>query len=59
MEQNNYCLLPTKMGDFRMYDTGNEMLRLICYGDILEQGNNPLLRMQSSCLASEVFGAKD
>lgn len=59
MQQNNYCLLPTKNGDFRMYDTGNEMVRLICYGDILKQGNNPLLRIHSSCIASEVFGAKD
>ena len=59
MKQNNYCLLPTKMGVFRMYDTGSEMVRLISYGDILKQGNNPLLRMHSSCMASEVFGAKD
>lgn len=59
MKQENYCLLPTKMGDFRMYDTSSEMLRLISYGDILEQGNNPLLRMHSSCMASEIFGAID
>lgn len=59
MKQNNYCLLPTRMGDFRMYNTGSEGVRLISYGDIREQGSNPLLRMHSSCMASEVFGAKD
>lgn len=47
------------MGEFRMYDTGNEMVRVISFGDLLEIGNNPLVRIQSSCLASEVFGAKD
>src|SRR5690554_1117659 len=59
MKQNKYCLLPTKMGNFRMYDTGSELVRLISFGDIREQGGNPLLRMHSSCIASEVFGAKD
>lgn len=59
MKDNNYCLLPTKVGDFRMYDTGCETVRLISYGDVYKQGSNPLLRMHSSCLASEVFGAKD
>lgn len=47
------------MGDFRMYDAGSEMVRLISYGDILKQGSNPLLRMHSSCMASEIFRAKD
>lgn len=57
--ESNYCLLPTTMGFFRMYDTGSELVRLISFGDISNQGDNPLLRMHSSCLASEVFGAKD
>ena len=55
----NWCILPTPMGDFRMYDTGDEELRVVCFGDLSEQGGKPLLRLHSSCLASEVFGAQD
>jgi GTP cyclohydrolase II len=42
-----------------MYDTGNELLRVVTFGDITRLGNNPLLRLHSSCLASEVFEAQD
>lgn len=56
---DNWCILPTPMGDFRMYDTGDEALRVICLGSLREQGREPLLRLHSSCLASEVFGAMD
>jgi GTP cyclohydrolase II len=56
---DNWCTLPTPMGDFRMYDSGYEHLRVVCLGDIREQGERPLLRIHSSCLASEVFGAND
>lgn len=42
-----------------MYDSGDELLRVICLGDLREQGERPLLRVHSSCLASEVFGAGD
>lgn len=56
---NNWCTLPTPMGDFRIYDTGDEALRVICLGNLREQGSQPLLRLHSSCLASEVFGAMD
>jgi len=56
---NNWCTLPTPMGEFRMYDTGNEDIRIICLGDIMDQGSEPLLRVHSSCIASEVFGALD
>lgn len=56
---NTWCTLPTAMGSFRMYDTGNEYVRIICLGDIYEQGEQPMLRVHSSCLASEVFGALD
>jgi len=59
MKKDTYCLLPTAIGDFRMYDTESETVRLISYGDITTQGNNPLFRIHSSCLASEVFGARD
>lgn len=54
-----WCVLPTAMGDFRMYDTGAEDARLVCLGDLRDQGAEPLLRIHSSCLASEVFGAVD
>jgi len=47
------------MGVFRMYDAGDENVRVITMGDIDNQGENPLLRIHSSCLASEVFGAQD
>ena len=56
---DNWCILPTPMGDFRMYDTGDEALRVICLGNLRDQGRQPLLRLHSSCLASEVFGAMD
>jgi GTP cyclohydrolase II len=56
---DNWCLLPTPWGDFRMYDTGNEGVRVVCFGDICQQGEKPLLRMHSSCLASEVFASTD
>lgn len=56
---DNWCALPTPMGDFRMYDTGDEELRVVCFGNLHEQGATPLLRLHSSCLASEVFGAQD
>lgn len=56
---DNWCILPTPMGDFRMYDTGDEALRVICLGNLREQGPQPLVRLHSSCLASEVFGALD
>jgi GTP cyclohydrolase II len=47
------------MGEFRMYDSGDEHVRVVCLGDLTDQGAEPLLRMHSSCLASEVFGAID
>jgi GTP cyclohydrolase II len=42
-----------------MYDTGDEDVRLISRGDVNNLGKHPLLRIHSSCLASEVFGAID
>lgn len=56
---DNWCSLPTTMGVFRMYDTGNEDIRVISMGDLHDQADTPLLRVHSSCLASEVFGAQD
>lgn len=56
---NNWCNLPTPMGDFRMYDTGREDITVLSMGDLTQLGNNPILRIHSSCRASEVFGALD
>jgi len=56
---DNWCTLPTPMGEFRMYDTGDEGVRLITKGDVNDLGKNPLLRIHSSCIASEVFHAQD
>ena len=55
-----WCTLPTPMGDFRMYDSGDEHVRVVGLGDLREPGARPpLVRVHSSCLASEVFGAGD
>jgi GTP cyclohydrolase II len=56
---DGWCTLPTPMGEFRMYDSGDEHVRVVCCGDLRELGPRPLLRVHSSCLASEVFGAGD
>ena len=58
-ELNDWCTLPTKMGDFQMHDTGSEKLILITFGDIANLAIPALLRVHSSCKASEVFGALD
>jgi GTP cyclohydrolase II len=55
----DWCVLPTPMGDFRMYDSGDDLVRVVSLGDLLEQGEQPLVRVHSSCLASEVFAARD
>ena len=31
---DNWCTLPTDIGDFRMYDSGNENIRIISMGVI-------------------------
>lgn len=56
---DSWCTLPTPHGEFRMYDSGDEHVRVVCLGDLAAQGTEPLLRVHSSCLASEVFGALD
>ena len=55
----NWCYLPTDIGTFRMYDTGDENIRLISSGDLTNLGDNPLIRIHSSCIASETFGSQD
>ena len=59
MSFHNWCTLPTDYGPFRMYDTGHEEVRLITMGDIAHLAEEPYVRIHSSCLASEVFGARD
>ena len=59
LELNSWCTLPTSIGNFRMYDVGYEEVLLISMGDVFDLGDKPLLRIHSSCLASEVFGAND
>ncbi|WP_075187693.1 GTP cyclohydrolase II RibA [Teredinibacter haidensis] len=59
MPFQNYCELPTPHGTFRMYDASNELLRVVTFGDINKLGSKPILRLHSSCLASEVFDAQD
>ena len=55
----NWCDLPSTYGNFRMYDLKDENTRLLSYGPIENIGDDPLVRIHSSCIASEVFGAKD
>ena len=59
LDLDNWCPLPTSFGNFRMYDTGNEEIRIVSLGDINELRQPVLIRIHSSCLASEVFGALD
>lgn len=59
LDKENWCILPTRFGDFRMYDTQDDKVRVISFSAIEDISDNPLLRMHSSCIASEVFGAKD
>ncbi len=59
LNKDNWCVLPTRFGDFRMYDTQVEGVLLLSVSPIENIGNNPILRMHSSCIASEVFQAKD
>ena len=59
MKLDNFCILPTVYGNFRMYDLQDENIRLLSYSPIEDVGENPLLRIHSSCIASEVFGARD
>lgn len=56
---NNWCELPTKFGKFRMYDTHMEGIHLISYSDLSQLTSPVLLRVHSSCAASEVFGSLD
>ncbi len=54
-----WCELPTQYGIFRMYDTGDDNIRIISFGDIHELTGAVLIRIHSSCVASEIFGALD
>lgn len=58
---DNWCELPSEYGKFRMYDLQDENVRLLSYGPIenIKINPNPLVRIHSSCIASEVFHARD
>jgi len=54
------CTLPTTYGDFDMHDTCDQNLQLISFGDIHTFNDIiPLVRVHSSCMASEIFGSLD
>ncbi|MDC1106986.1 GTP cyclohydrolase II RibA [Prolixibacteraceae bacterium] len=53
------CELPTKHGIFKMLDTNDESTRMIFLGNIKNNNKIPIVRIHSSCIASEVFGALD
>lgn len=59
VDLEHYCALPTELGVFRMYDSGREDIRIVTVGDIHNLPSPPLVRVHSSCMASEVFGALD
>jgi len=59
LDKKNWCILPTIFGNFRMSDTQDEGIRVISVIPIEEINNNPLIRIHSSCIASQVFGAQD
>lgn len=56
---NNHCELPTNFGTFIMYDTGSEDVHMISFDNIEDIPGTPLVRIQSSCIASEIFNALD
>jgi len=55
----NHCELPTDFGTFVMYDTGDEDVHTIVFDNIENLTGIPLVRIQSSCIASEIFNAVD
>jgi len=55
----NWCELLTEFGKFRMYDTNNEAVKLVSFSALSELSTPTLLRVHSSCSASEIFGSLD
>ena len=55
----NWCSIPTEYATFRMYDTGDDAIKIISSGDIHNLSEPVLMRIHSSCAASEIFGALD
>src|SRR6476660_2365217 len=55
-----FSFLPTPYGEFRLYAnrTENQPFRVVSLGQ-WGDGDSPFLRVQSSCMASEVFFATD
>jgi GTP cyclohydrolase II len=59
MKLTNWCELPTAVGLFRMYDSGDDGTRVVSFGEIQALKEPVLLRIHSSCMASELFQALD
>jgi GTP cyclohydrolase II len=59
MKLTNWCELPTAEGLFRMYDSGDDSTRVVSFGDIHALPDPVLVRVHSSCMASELFRALD
>jgi len=55
----NWCELPTQFGLFRMYDTGQSGVRIVANGDIRMLPVPIIVRVHSSCTASELFSSLD
>jgi len=57
----SWCTIKTLYGTFRLYESSKENLHclLLSCGDIKRYSNNPLVRIQSSCITSEVFKSLD
>jgi len=56
---DSWCELLTQFGVFRMYDSGLVGVRIVTYGDIKSLQEPTLLRVHSSCTASELFQSLD
>lgn len=56
---SNWCELPTKFGKFKMYDANIDGLTLISFSELVNLEQSLLLRVHSSCSASEIFGSLD
>lgn len=57
----SWCTIRTEYGPFRLYENDIlfESCYLLSYGDISVIPENPLIRIQSSCITSEVFKSLD
>jgi len=56
---SQWCELLTQFGVFRMYDSDLSGVRIVSFGDIKSLPVPTLLRVHSSCTASELFSSLD